>query len=221
MYDMNLKSWDWKNVVNKERDFWLVTPAKEVFAFAHELKQKGLKKVYDLGCGIGRNLYFLIEQGFEVYGSDFSEHAVYEINQKLKSVNYPYKIKCESMTDIHEDNASFDAVIAFHVICHGYKKDTLKAVQEIKRILKPGGMVLITFLSTRGVQGEFRDPQVEDWTIIKQDGVEAGIPHHFSDRDEIINFMDGFEIYDLTHVEHEYDRLQKRSCHYYVKAIKL
>ncbi|OFZ49423.1 MAG: hypothetical protein A2381_12465 [Bdellovibrionales bacterium RIFOXYB1_FULL_37_110] len=66
------------------------------------------------------------------------------------------------MTEISENDSTFNAVIAFHVICHGYKKDTLKTLQEIKRILKPGGMTLITFLSTRGIQDGFRDPQVED-----------------------------------------------------------
>jgi len=177
----------------KERDLWL-TPAKEVFSFAKELKIKGLNKVYDLGCGIGRNLFYLIDQNFDVYGSEFSEHAVEEVNQKLKAIKYPYKVKCENMTNISEDDSSFDAVIAFHVVSHGYQKDTKMAVKEIKRILKPGGMVLITFLSRRSIQGELRDPKVEEWTIVKQDGVEAGIPHHFSDRDEIINFLDGFEI---------------------------
>ena len=84
---MHLKPWDWKNIKGDDQEFWGQMPAKEVYQFSMELKKKNLNKVYDLGCGIGRNLFYLIDNDFDVHGSDLSKHAVDEINQKLKEKN--------------------------------------------------------------------------------------------------------------------------------------
>lgn len=212
-----LKAWNWSSIDSKERQYWSV-PSKDVFQFAFHLKEHGHKKVYDLGCGIGRNLFFLIDMGFEVHGSDYSLDAVKEVNQKLEAGKYPYRVKHESMTEISEKDNSYDAVVSYNVIYHAYVEDMKKALVHIHRILKPGGSLLMTFQSKRSTLYKPED-EVEPGTIIKKEGFEAGVPHHFVDRSEIFNLLSDYHITELSHVEHEYDDLKSNGCHFVVTAL--
>ena len=213
-----LKAWDWAKIESEEREYWSM-PSKDVFQFMFHLKHNRQRKVYDLGCGIGRNLLFLIDMGFDVYGSDYSLDAVVEVNSHLEKIEYTHRVKHESMTKITEPDESYDAVIAYNVVYHAYLSDMVKALENIHRILKPSGSLLITFQSRRSpVYRE--EVEVEKGTIIKNEGYEAGIPHHFVDREEIFQLLSGYNVVELSHIEHEYDNLNFKGCHYVVTAMK-
>jgi SAM-dependent methyltransferase len=214
MGKQQLKAWDWANIESDEREWWSI-PSKDVFQFMFHLKHHGQRKVYDLGCGIGRNLFFLLDMGFDVYGSDYSLDAVMEVNKRLCE----NRIKHESMTEITEINESYDAVIAYNVVYHAYLSDMTKALKNIHRILKPSGSLLITFQSKKSPSYK-KELEVEPWTIVKVEGHEAGIPHHYVDRDEIFRLLSDYKIVEISHVEHEYDNLKSKGCHYVVTAIK-
>jgi SAM-dependent methyltransferase len=218
MTDLPLRAWNWAMVDGDEREYWSV-PSGDVFEFAFHLKKYGQKKVYDLGCGIGRNLFFLIDAGFDVYGSDFSVDAVNEVNRRLESINYPNRVKNESMTKISELGGSYDAVVAYNVVYHAYRVDMLKAMNNIYRILKPGGSLLITF-QAKSSPIYNKDFEVEPYTVVKSEGAEAGIPHHLVDRDDILDMLSEYQIVNLSYVEHEYDWMKFKGCHFVVTAIK-
>lgn len=209
-----LKAWNWAKIESDEREYWSI-PSKDVFQFMFHLKRRGQKKVYDLGCGIGRNLFFLIEMGFDVYGSDYSLDAVMEVNNCLGE----NRIKHESMTEISEPDKSYDAVIAYNVIYHACLSDMVKALKNVYRILKPSGSLLITFQSKKSPSYN-RELEVEPWTTIKNEGHEKDILHHYVDREEIFQLLSGYNIIELSYVEHEYNNLKSKGCHYVVTAIK-
>ncbi|MDQ1327850.1 MAG: hypothetical protein QG641_1133 [Candidatus Poribacteria bacterium] len=209
-----MKAWNWAEIDSDEREYWSI-PSKDVFQFMFHLKNHKHSKVYDLGCGIGRNLFFLMDMGFDVYGSDYSPDAVSEVNKRLCE----NRVKHESMTDITELDESYDAVIAYNVVYHAYLSDMVKALNNIYRILKPSGSLLITFQSKRSPVYK-KELEVEQGTIVKNERHEAGIPHHFVDRDEIFQLLSGYNVVELSHVEHEYDNLNFKGCHYVVTAMK-
>lgn len=218
MYKPPLKAWDWAAVDPRERKFWSI-PSGDVFEFALHLNRCGQKKLYDLGCGIGRHLFFLIEMGFDVYGSDYSLDAVKEVNQHLEEIKYPHRIKHESMTEISEPDESYDAVVAYNVVYHAYLADMKKALDNIYRILKPDGSLLITFQSKQSPIYN-REEEVEPGTIVKKAEPEAGIPHHLVDRDDVLEMLSGYHITELSYVEHEYDEMMSKGCHFVVTATK-
>jgi len=214
-----LKAWDWRAISSKEKEYWL-TPSKDVFEFALHLNRHRQRRVYDLGCGIGRNFLFLVETGFDVSGSDYSLDAVNEVNRRLEHMKYPRRVKHESMVEISEPDESYDAVIAYNVVYHSSVADMKKALNHIYRILKHGGSLLITFQSKRSPSYR-RDEETEPGTIVRRDGLEVGIPHHFVDRQEIVELLSGYRIMELSHVEHEYDELKCKGCHFVVTALKI
>jgi len=219
MSKLPLRAWNWAAADAREREFWSV-PSGDVFKFAVHLRNHKQNKIYDMGCGIGRHLFFLIDMGFEVHGSDYSLDAVREVNQRLQAIEYPHRVKHESMTEITEPDERYDAVIAYNVVYHAYLADMVKALDNINRILKPGGSLLITFQSkTSPIYNE--KEEVEPGTIVKKEGTEAGIPHHLVNRDDIIEMLSGYRIIELSYVEHEYDELTRKGCHFVVTAMKM
>jgi SAM-dependent methyltransferase len=218
MRKYQLKAWNWAILEPEDREFWL-SPSGDVFEFALHLKHRGHRKVYDLGCGLGRHLFFLLEMGFDVYGSDYSLDAVRDVNQRLEEMVYEHRVKHESMTEISEPDESCDAVIAYNVVYHAYLADMIKTLNNIHRILRPGGSLLITFQSiTSPIYN--KEEEVEPRTIVKKKEPEIGIPHHLVDQDEILKLLSGYHIEDLKYVEHEYDGMRGRGCHFVVTATK-
>lgn len=93
-------------------------------------------KVLDVGCGAGFATNILAKEGYKVTGVDLAEGALEEAKKRdeTKSVEY---ITADAMKLPFEDN-SFDCVISLDFLEHVYEPE--KAVKEISRVLRPGGL---------------------------------------------------------------------------------
>lgn len=102
----------------------------------HRLVGRG-QVVLDVGCGDG-SAYAenLLEAGIEVHGVDISDVAVEEaVSRGVKAV----RASLEEPLPFPDDH--FDAVLCIDMILHLF--DPEFAVQEMCRVLKPGGKLLI------------------------------------------------------------------------------
>lgn len=50
---------------------------------------KGGERILDLGCGSGRHMYYLAQNGFKAYGCDISQEAIKHAKSLLKEHNLP------------------------------------------------------------------------------------------------------------------------------------
>lgn len=94
--------------------------------------------ILELGCGPGwlwLANYDRIPPGWQITLTDFSSGMVESASQKLKF--RPFQFKQVDAQAIPFDDASFDAVIANHMLYHVPDKN--RALAEIRRVLKPGG----------------------------------------------------------------------------------
>lgn len=92
----------------------------------------------EVGCGTGETLAFLGELGFHGMGIDFSPYPVEQARRKVAT--FP-KITVEQRDLLEIGDISYTFVLCVDVIEH--IKDDVKALQEIGRILKPGGKAVI------------------------------------------------------------------------------
>jgi len=97
-------------------------------------------RILELGCGAG-NLWLenldRIPAELEIILSDFSEGMLEQAQLNLRNSLSFFQFKVIDAQSIPFDNASFDIVIASHMLYH--VPDRSKALSEIKRVLKPTG----------------------------------------------------------------------------------
>jgi len=91
-------------------------------------------RVLDAGCGTGTNSRWLARQGFKVTGADFSDFA---LGQAKGEVDYRH----EDLTALTFPDAEFDADFCIGVLMH--IPDVEKAFEELARVLKPGGWLVL------------------------------------------------------------------------------
>ena len=94
--------------------------------------------IADIGCGNGKNM--VPGEDLEFVGVDISTELC-----KIASVKTGFKVLTGSVLDLPFDNNSFDHAISIAVLHHlSNKKDRIKALSEIVRVIKPGGTAMIT-----------------------------------------------------------------------------
>lgn len=205
----------------KQGEFHRQEPHPLVIEFAQLLKERGARTVLDLGCGTGRHLVYLAKEGFDVYGVDISETALAYARQWLDREDLVAELKQSDMTSIAYPDGFFDAVISIFVIYHGTIESMTKAITEIYRVLKTGGLALLTFLSKHSYRYG-NGKEIEPGTFIPDVGPDAGIPHHYSDREELEDLLKRFSILKIKLVERmeKTDNQERRHSHWEVVVEK-
>jgi len=191
----------WDELLQRE-EFRQREPTWAVIRFAKLLKERGLRRVLDLGCGAGRHLVFLAKEGFEVFGLDSSPVALELSRERLAEEGLTARVELvqADMTRIPYPDGFFDGVIAIAAIYHGTLDQIRQAVREIHRVLKPGGWALIEFKSKRSYRYG-KGQKIEPDTFIAETGEDAGVPHHYSDREEVEQLVGEFILHEINHME--------------------
>lgn len=104
------------------------------------------KKILDVGCGLGvwLNQFAKYTSAKNVYGSDIDEELISQIPANVAA---PQNLKVCPAEELDFPDNTFDIVFTNEVLEH--VEDDRKAVEEIVRVLKPGGK-FVCFTPNRG-----------------------------------------------------------------------
>lgn len=111
--------------------------------FAYEYAVKFLdsnEKVLELGCGEGYGTHLLSGNSGSIFGLDIHKESLNHAIEKYESVNC--KFRTYDGITIPFPDETFDRVVLFQVIEH--IEDDHGFLQEISRVLKPGGILFLT-----------------------------------------------------------------------------
>lgn len=98
------------------------------------------KTVLDIACGEGYGSAVLAEVATRVYGVDMAPDAIAHAKAKYQRSNVEFLTgRC---ADIPLADGTVDLVVSFETIEHHTEHEAMFA--EIKRVLRPGGMVIIS-----------------------------------------------------------------------------
>src|SRR5579872_2455391 len=118
--------------------------------------------VLDIGCGRGHFLSALRESGWSCTGTELSETAAQHARDVLK-----LDVHTGPFSDGSFPNSSFDAIYLWHVLEH--IASTKDALTSVRRILRPGGMLVIAL------------PNVESWQarLCRYGWFHLDLPRHY------------------------------------------
>jgi SAM-dependent methyltransferase len=198
-----MRSWE-KGFYGKEgrfRDSTFRTPHRDLPKFVELLKSVGGKNVLDLGCGTGRHAIVLAREGFKVFGLDIAGTPIEVAKERLQQEGLEAEVRVGNFYEKlpYEDNI-FDGVISTMAIHHARVYRIKRAIKEIKRVLRPRGILMIEVPANdpQRVRVKNRPKWVEPGTFIPTKGPEKNVPHHiFSSEEELKEFFPDFEVLDI------------------------
>jgi len=126
------------------------------YRYLYELVRRDLRpdaRIFDWGCGNGHFSYFLLNSGFRV--SAFSidgRPALLRDGEKLFPGRFDYRPgSAADPIRLPASDAEFDAVCSIGVLEHVRETggDERKSLRELRRILKPGGLLLVYHFPNR------------------------------------------------------------------------
>lgn len=124
-------------------------------------------RLLEIGCGQGELLIAAEKMGYDVFGTEFSEHAAEIARDRLQNG----EVQVGDITSLALPAGSFDVIINVDVIEH--TRDPQAFTAAIRRLLKPGGVLMIVTIS------------LDTWTarLLGQNWMEFKTEHltYFSD----------------------------------------
>ena len=115
-------------------------------------------RILDVGCGTGyfaRTLVEIVGPLGAVVGVDAAPEMVAHAASRSRSANCKFEVG--NASDLSFPDSSFDVVVSSLTMHHLAPPDQLTAVSEMRRVLRPGGKVLIA---------EFQAPTGHAWKLL-------------------------------------------------------
>jgi SAM-dependent methyltransferase len=159
----------------EQTHWWHIGRRKIIASFVEDICRRVMDRrprILDVGCGTGANLLMLLKYG-DAEGVDVSEDALAFCRERGLD-----KVKLGAGEDLPYDDGTFDLVTALDVVEH--MDNDLAGLREMRRVLRPGGRVLLfvpTFMFLWGVQDDvshhrrrYRLPELR--SVLEQAGFE-------------------------------------------------
>jgi SAM-dependent methyltransferase len=100
-----------------------------------------LGPICDMGCGPGQIALYLHRQGVATLGVDLSPRMIAEAQRLNPDIHFHQG----DMLCLPDADDSWGGIAAFYCIIHIPREEIVDALREMKRVLKPGGVLLVTF----------------------------------------------------------------------------
>lgn len=185
-------------------------PAVDLVSFVfRNFKQND--KILDLGCGAGRHMKFLAENGFEAYGVDYSENGIKATKELLQNHNLKVDLKISSVDEIPYEDEKFDGLVCYGVLYYNPKEIIEKAAKEMHRILKKGAKAYVVIRSTQDYRYE-NSEKISKYEVIinekdekKAAFKENGMKMYFFDKDEVQRVFRDFQTIEINRLRTSYE----------------
>jgi tellurite methyltransferase len=131
-------------------------------------------RILDSGCGGGRNLVYLLREGYEVYATDLDPVAVESVRalaRRLAPGLPDTNFRVEATENMSFEDGFADVVIS-NTVLHFARDDAHfeAMLRELWRVLKPGGLFFCRLGSTIGMENQVR--RIEGRRYWSPDGSE-------------------------------------------------
>lgn len=142
-----------------------------------EVPEEG--RALDIGFGLGANLVFLAQEGYEAHGLEVTEDSVTAAGRLADASGVTLHLRTQKETDLPYPDNYFHLVVSWKAIYYlGTESKVRAAIEDVRRALAPGGVFLFSVLhpdnsgtgalakeSSDGspITSVFHDPTSEGW----------------------------------------------------------
>jgi len=195
--DQQSQHWE-LNFSNKPEMFGL-EPSVSAIKALKIFKENKINNIIELGAGLGRDSIFFAKNNIKTKALDYSDSGIKIINNKIEKNNLSNVISTK-LFDVRKklpfkDN-SIEGCYSHMLYCMALTTNDLKKLNnEIKRILKPGGINIYTVRHTN--DGDFKNGIHVGEDLYENDGF---IVHYFS-KEKVNSLLDGFNNITLEEFE--------------------
>lgn len=118
-------------------------------------------RILDAGCGGGRNSYYFLKEGFEIYGVDQNPLAIEGMREMASIIAPGYsanRFKTAELSRLPYKDKSFDWIICNAVLHFANDHSHFESMmREMWRVLKKGGIFFARLASDIGFEGKLKD----------------------------------------------------------------
>jgi SAM-dependent methyltransferase len=107
--------------------------------FAENVRNLGA--ACDIGCGPGHVARYLHERGVKICGVDISTEMVERACRLTPGVEF----RQGDMMALDVPDEAWAGIVAFYSVIHIPRMDVVHALRELRRVLRPGGLLLLSF----------------------------------------------------------------------------
>lgn len=166
--------------------------------------------VLDLGCGVGRHVVHLGDCGFHMAGIDISPSGIRLTQEACARRRIGFEGQVCDMQTLPWADATFDAALSISTIHHHRRELIVRTLAEVRRVLKPGGLLLLDFpctdtldyrrLRDRVAAGQLAEIEPNTFVDQRPDLDELDddfLPHHYCDEEDLRDLLRSFDIIRL------------------------
>lgn len=133
-----------------------------------------LGPICDMGCGPGEVARYLKDRGADALGVDLSPKMV----EKARQLSPDIRFSVGDMTHLEVADNTWGGIAAFYSIIHIPRNSVVDALRELKRVLKPGGLLLLAIHLGSGTL------HLDDWL-----GKKVSIDTYFFTSEEMKGYL--------------------------------
>lgn len=119
--------------------------------FARFSESRG-RDVLEIGVGLGADHQRFAEAGARLTGIDLTERAVEHTRRRLDLFGLRSDLRVADAEALPFPDESFDVVYSWGVLHHS--PDTPRAIEEVRRVLRPGGTARVMIYHSRSLVGD-------------------------------------------------------------------
>ncbi len=214
-----VEKWD---LLHSDRNSRLMYPSESVIRFLKTNFPFPVgKSILDLGCGSGRHLIHMVNQGFKVTGIDYSKASIEFINQHFLDNSLLGEFFHGSALSLPFEDKVFDGIVSYGVLLYLKMTEIESAIHEIFRVLKSGGKAFIVVRSIEDLRFGM-GKEIENNTFILDNDCtnEKGLLMHFFTVNEINRLFSGFSDVKLGFMNHSHLFTEKYNSDFLITITK-
>ena len=188
---LDQQSQHWEINFSSKPEMFGINPSISANKALNIFQEKKIKKIVEIGAGLGRDTIFFAKNSFYIQALDYSKTSIDSIKDKSKKLNLSNFIRTK-IYDIRkklpfEDN-SIEGCFSHMLYCMALTNSDLENLNnEICRILKPGGINIYTVRHLG--DGDYKNGIHIGEDLYENDGF---IVHFFSEK-KINSLLKGFQ----------------------------